>query len=110
MKQREETTEGSAGKKGRWQGFWAVLLGGAIGTAIVVLGLHAVFARLHANGVPNNNLLMTEALGGLVGGGLFAGVFMIVLPIVLFQTAGMMIARAVREKVLRKAADGEGEK
>ena len=109
MKQREETIEGSAGKKGRWQGFWAVLLGGAIGTAIVVLGLHAVFARLHANGVPNNNLLMTEALGGLVGGGFFAGVFMIVLPIVLFQTAGMMIARAVRKKVLRKEGEGEEE-
>ncbi len=107
MKQREETIEGSAGKKRRWQGFWAVLLGGGIGTAIVVLGLHAVFARLHANGVPNNNLLMTEALGGLVGGGFFAGVFMIVLPTVLFQTAGMMIARAVRKKVLRKKEEGE---
>ena len=107
MKQREEATEGSARKKGRWQGFWAVLLGGAIGTVIVVLGLHAVFARLHSNGVPNNNLLMTEALGGLVGGGFFAGVFMIVLPIVLFQTAGMMIARAVRKKVLRKREEGK---
>ena len=109
MKQREEAIEGSAGKKRRWQGFWAVLLGGGIGTAIVVLGLHVVFARLHANGVPNNNLLMTEALGGLVGG-FFAGVFMIVLPVVLFQNAGMLIAGAVRKKVLRKAADGEGEK
>lgn len=45
---------------------------------------------------------MTEALGGLVGGGFFAGVFMIVLPVVLFQNAGMLIARAVRKKALRK--------